>query len=399
MDSLPNQRTEPLGESEPPPASPPGPGFRPSRRQLGQAALLGLASWGGLEVHARARREDQATLPEGEGGWDAFTQVKGVVVSCGGTGQVWGTDRFAAELDVLAELGCNWIQIHPYAGINSEGLVWNRLDPANPPEQLTRPIREAHARNLKVLIKPHLAYWGSGFSWRGEIEFSGERAERFWQSYGDWIEAVAQVTHGADAFCVGTELDRMLSARRWRAVVERVRAVHPGHLTYAANWTDVERVDFWDSLDCIGVQAYYPLSGSARPDDGELARSWRKYVARLERLHLRTGKPVVFSELGYSAGPLAAKEPWQASVARSEDPEGPAGVRAAEALQLRCYRAAFDVLQANREWLRGAFLWKWFAGGARSRDFRLQADHLTPFLRERFAPGPEDSSALVDPGR
>ena len=41
-----------------------------------------------------------------------------------------------------------------------------------PPDYIARPIREAHAQGLKVLIKPHIAYWGSPFRWRGEIKFA-----------------------------------------------------------------------------------------------------------------------------------------------------------------------------------------------------------------------------------
>ncbi|MHC4376762.1 MAG: glycoside hydrolase family 113 [Planctomycetota bacterium] len=315
---------------------------------------------------------------------DPHSLVRGIVVSCGGVGQVWGTDSFAAELDVLVELGCNWVQIHPYAGFRRDGEVTHSLDPADPPLEFVRPIREAHARGLKVLVKPHLAYWGTGFSWRGEVDFEGGDRERFWRTYTAWVTDLARITGDADAFCVGTELDRLLDDDRWREIIAAVRAEHDGHLTYAPNWTDVERVGFWDALDCIGVQAYYPLSERSDPTPQQLRRGWRRRANELFRLHRKTGKPVVFTELGYSAGPLAAREPWVSSVARAEDAAGSAGVEFAQALQLRCYEAAQATLDEHREWLRGAFLWKWFCGGPRSRDFRLQAEHLQPFLRERF---------------
>jgi hypothetical protein len=339
----------------------------------------GAATLGAATIGRPAPREDS------ESEWDEHSHVRGIVVSCGGVGQVWGSDAFAAEMDVLAELGCNWVQIHPYAGFRRDGEVSNPVDPRRPPVELVRPIREARARGIQVLVKPHLAYWGTGFDWRGDVNFEGADRERFWRTYGAWITDVARVTAEADAFCVGTELDRLLDEASWRAVVERVRAVHSGHLTYAANWTHVERVGFWDALDCIGVQAYYPLSNRSDPTDEQLRRGWRKRANELHRLHRSTGKPVVFTELGYSAGPLAAREPWASSVARASDPEGAAGVERARALQLRCFEAAFTTLEEHREWLRGAFLWKWFCGGPSSRDFRLQAEHLQPFLRERFA--------------
>ena len=59
----------------------------------------------------------------------------------------------------LRDLGAGWVAIHPYAAIRADGTVhvWRGLDPESPPAELVRPIREAHALGLKILIKPHLS--------------------------------------------------------------------------------------------------------------------------------------------------------------------------------------------------------------------------------------------------
>ena len=78
---------------------------------------------------------------------------------------------------------------------------------------LTRPIAEAHRLGLKIMIKPHLAYWGSPFRWRGDITFeTDDQWRRFFTQYEAWVTRAAEVCAEADAFVVGTELDRTLAS-------------------------------------------------------------------------------------------------------------------------------------------------------------------------------------------
>ena len=155
--------------------------------------------------------------------------IRGMTVSTPTWGWEWGTDTMAETLSELDKDGVNWVSIHPYASIRNDGAVrFREIDPDNPPEWLVRPIREAHARGMKILIKPHLAYWGSKFSWRGEITFtSAEERERFHQTYRDWVYTLAKLVPEADAFCIGTELEGMLDDAAWRATIARVRTVYP----------------------------------------------------------------------------------------------------------------------------------------------------------------------------
>jgi hypothetical protein len=300
--------------------------------------------------------------------------VRGMTISCRTYGWEWGDDGFGIELERLGELGVNWVAIHPYARIGADGSVragGGGIDLDAPPAYLTRPLAEARGRGVAVLVKPHLAYWGSPFRWRGEIAFAEPEARaRFWDEYSDWIVTLARATSEADAFCIGTELGGMLAdVERWRALAARVRAVTDAHLTYAANWDRVQEVGFWGDLDAIGIQAYFPLTEEADPDEEALRAGWRSVLSPLARLHEATGKPVVFTELGYSASPRAATHPW-------EDPRGRA--RAFE-LQRRCLRVALDVLAEERVWLRGAFLWKWFVDLPARGDGSFHLD--TPELR------------------
>ena len=300
--------------------------------------------------------------------------VHGMTISCQTWGWEWGSDGFARELDTLHALGVNWVAIHPYARIRADGRVEARsLEGGAAPEWITRPIREAHERGMSILVIPHIAYWGSPWSWRGAIEFAREEERaRFFASYGEFLLRVARAAQGADGFSIGNELDRLIVHEgEWRRIIAALREVTQAKLTYASNWSDYQHVPFWDALDAIGVEAYFPLSEAPDPDEAALEASWRERIAELRALHERVGKPVVFTELGYTISAEAASKPWADGHVR-----GAPAREAAEKLQQRCLGVALRVIEPERDWLRGAFLWKWFVGESRGESFRMQSETM-----------------------
>jgi len=311
------------------------------------------------------------------------TWIRGMTISCQTYGPEWGSDGFGVELARLKELGTNWVAIHPYASIRADGTVRSRLDPNDPPQWLVRPIEEARRAGMQIMIKPHLAYWGSPFAWRGEINFErADERERFFETYRRWITDVARVTAAADAFVVGTELDALGNHEAaWRRVIADVRATTRAKLTYAANWDTYREIRFWDALDAVGVQAYFPLSAHDElSDERALRQAWEPILADLRGLQRRTGKPIVFTELGYARGLDAAREPWVGNVARgAARPE-------AELQQERLLRVALEMLAGEREWLRGAFLWKWFVGPAPRANYVLDRPAVHELLRAVWRP-------------
>lgn len=309
--------------------------------------------------------------------------VRGMTVSCPTWGWEWGTDAMVQSLDVLAEEGVTWVSIHPYAQIRADGTVsggaWAADDP---PEWIVRPIAEARKRGMKILIKPHLAYWGSGFSWRGDIAFETEAQwARFFASYGEWMERVALAARGADALAVGTELDRTVHRdTEWRQAIVRMRSVFSGALTYAANWDSYEKVPFWNAVDVIGIQAYFPLGDATRPtlSDDELAERWSAIMSRLAVLGRTHDRHVVFTELGYSAALSAHVAPWKGG---AFDPAG-------EALQVRALSAALRAIDQEPTVI-GAFLWKWFPGEPAIGDFRMSSPAMRAVIRRLWGAPPE----------
>ncbi|MGB3564655.1 MAG: hypothetical protein WBC09_16520 [Thermoanaerobaculia bacterium] len=105
----------------------------------------------------------------------------------------------------------------------------------------------------------------------------------------------------------------------WRRLIHNVRDVYDGRLTYAANFDQYEFVGFWDELDLLAINAYFPLRGSYEPDlsRDELATrleaGWRGVLQRLDEFRRQQGIPrhrVLFSELGYVQRANSTIEPW-----------------------------------------------------------------------------------------
>jgi hypothetical protein len=312
--------------------------------------------------------------------------VQGMTISCQGWGREWASDQFCVELDELKALGVNWVAIHPYAWVGRDGgLSWPDLDPANPPEWLARPIRETRARGMSLFIKPHLGYWGSPFSWRGEIDYPDVADRRqFFDDYKRWIVQIAACTKDADAFAVGTELELLNTERddaQWRDIISEIRKVTDVHLTYAANWDVFRRLSFWDALDVVGVQAYFPIASEVEPTDLALQEGWQKVISELRAVHDETGLPIVMTELGYNCSLDAAREPWAHKSAKGAD-RGPAAL-----LQQRLLRTGLLALKPETEWLRGAFLWKWFPGEARRANFMMDEPILRGVIANVWAAG------------
>ncbi len=302
-------------------------------------------------------------------------KVRGMTISCPTDGYEWGTDQMAPTIQRLKGQGYNWITTHPYAGIRKSGEVyeWGRLQFDSPPPYITRPIEEAHDRGLKMLMKPHLGYWGSGFSWRGVIAFDSEaKWKRFFADYTRWIVKVARASKGADGFVVGTELDKTLHREGdWRKVINEIRQVYDGPLTLAPNWSDYKRVPFWDALDVIGLQAYMPLvKGGQPPTRANLDAGWRQWMAEFATVSERHRKPIVFTELGYNNYSGAAEQPWNYN---SGGPD-------AEGVQSRALGAALEAI-GHSPHVVGAFLWKCFPGRSKANDFDMEAPHIKQVVK------------------
>jgi hypothetical protein len=282
-------------------------------------------------------------------------EQRGISYACWGRG-LYSLPDSDLSLAHLSETGANWISL--IVTCYQDNLESTRIFAAESTptdEDLIHALGQAHALGLKVMLKPHLDLANDPSHWRGQIgqAYATEAEWSAWfASYRDFIEHYADLaaTHGADQFCAGCEL--MGTSRResdWRAVLAGVRSRYEGPLIYAANHSGEEvELTWWDALDIIGVDAYYPLSSKTDPTLDELKDAWRPLVASLGSLAARWQKPLILTEVGYRSIDGTSMHPWDWQV------EGKVDLQE----QADCYRAALESLH-GQPWFTGIYWWSW----------------------------------------
>ncbi len=220
-------------------------------------------------------------------------------------------------------------------------------------------INLLHENNIEVMLKPQI--------WIRRGEFTGDlkmASEDDWQqleaSYRDFILTYARLAQdtGTSIFCIGTELEEFVVNRPdyWTELIGEIKEVYQGKLTYAANWDEYPRVHFWDSMDYIGVDAYFPLSEKRSPEVDELRAGWQKWKVELKELSENLERPILFTEYGYRSMDYTAKKPWL--VDRNEE-------NVNLTAQANAKQALFEEFWGE-PWFAGGFLWKWFIHHERS---------------------------------
>lgn len=267
----------------------------------------------------------------------------------------YGGAQAAQSLDSMAFMQVNAVAIVPYSFMRSANQV------------RTIPIaRQAGSENDEAVLYTHFSVQDRGWysllkpqiwlrgAWPGAIEFNTQAEwDHFFDCYYRWIRhyaMLAEVYH-FEAFCIGTELVKATLGHeaKWRRMIQQVRGIYRGTLTYAANWgEEFEQLAFWDAFDVIGLNGYYPLAEADSVSDSALLAGTRAIMSMATETAQRTGKPVWFTEIGYRS----IEAPWQ-------HPHAEAGDRkASNEDQARAYAAFLEAVQESPE-VRGFFWWKW----------------------------------------
>eukprot|EP01116_Phalansterium_solitarium_P008710 TRINITY_DN22670_c0_g1_i1.p1 TRINITY_DN22670_c0_g1~~TRINITY_DN22670_c0_g1_i1.p1 ORF type:complete len:321 (+),score=63.11 TRINITY_DN22670_c0_g1_i1:149-1111(+) len=232
--------------------------------------------------------------------------------------QTAGSDQVLASLAATGathiELLVTWYQEE----LNSTTIF---QDPQRTPtlDDLRHVLQTAAKLNLSVILKPHVDVIAG--PWRGEIGPAFGHNETAWAawfaSYTAYITGMAKFAATTDiwAFNIGTEmLGVSMRTPEWLTIIASVREAFRGPLLYGANWGDEPwQVQFWDKLDYIGVDAYYPMSQWDDPNATTIDEHWVPVLANLSALSSRWGKSIIFAEIGYRSFASAAIYPgvWQ----------------------------------------------------------------------------------------
>ncbi|MCR9173745.1 MAG: hypothetical protein NXI10_14680 [bacterium] len=258
------------------------------------------------------------------------------------------------DMDSINDMNAEWVALVPYGFTASgdakvqygTGYQWwgetkkGTISIAN----------SAHAVGQKVMIKPHV--WVVGDGWPGEFDLDNEEDWKIWEdSYREYILTFARVADSVDAelFCIGTEY-RFAAKKReafWRQLISEVREIYDGPLTYAANWDNYENVKFWDDLDYIGIDGYFPVSKEKEPSFEMMKTGLEEVTQKLKKHSDQWGKKIIFTEYGFKSSDynVSGMQDEKTAVPNMNN-------------QFNGYRAFFETIW-KEEFFAGGFLWKW----------------------------------------
>ncbi len=273
----------------------------------------------------------------------------------------------------------NWVAIVPVWWMSDTGssdiVFMPDISPSD--SEVIRIINLAHSLGLKVFLKPEVRCL-SGVG-RG---YHNPRDTNWFVSYRNFISRYALIARqtGCELFSVGVELDQTTDesweVMEWRKTIRLVRGILSHSpvaclLTYAADWRIFGAIPFWDSLDYIGINAYFPLRDETEPEPlplpsvDYLSVWWKtSYLPLIKRLADSLVKPVIFTEVGYRSIRGSTRKPRDETLLGDYD----------EVEQRNGYIACFHSL-LGKPWFAGWFWFNWTTGQPDSGGQRVPVDH------------------------
>ncbi len=320
----------------------------------------------------------------------------------------------------------NATAIHPAYGSRKRCRRWRGRDRTRCKTPslgaLRSAVRKARKLGLRVTIRPQVDVGKTqGREQPRDLidKGEGERA-RWFDSYKHMLSQYARLARDtrADGLVIGSGLSGMTSdeadRNAWRAIAREVRSGalmgggggFRGEVLYAAQWDAVvedaldpaTHLAFWDAVDVIGIDAFFPLVGRVdKPSEEQLRVGWAFQAAGglpytpleiVRRLHAEYGKPVRFTALGYASRTGSPTFPEKGDTELRDS-----GGKRSQGVQRAAVRAAFDVWGevAKDGWFEGISWWEWPAaggrGGPRDGGFSLQGKLAARELCRRHSAG------------
>ena len=264
-------------------------------------------------------------------------------------------------IDALVKNNTEWIAVIPFLHQKDEQSfnirkpkeigLWSKRD-----SSFINSINALHGRGLNVMLKPHL--WLSS-GWRSNLNMSSQKDWNLWfENYKRNILHYAEMATETNTivFCIGTELESSIATQpqKWVELIQDIKKVYSGKLTYAANWNkEFEAVEFWSELDYIGIQAYFPLTKKKNPNKLAIKEGWQTHIEKLKAFSNQYDKPILFTEIGYRSDASTTIKPWEWNSVSNL-----LFNKKSDKTQQLAYEAMFESLW-NEEWFAGCYFWQW----------------------------------------
>jgi len=301
----------------------------------------------------------------------------------------------STNLQALAQNNIEWLTLVPWGGQKDfdspivKHYYGDSLEILRRDSSWVNRIELARAAGFKVFVKPHV--WinnPSNNTWRSDIFPTTDENWLLWKkSYRDFTFRCAKIAAQANAemFCIGTEFTRLAIEKPlfWKKLIREVRAIYPGKITYAANWyKEYEKITFWEELDFIGIQAYFPLVKNEYPSVQDISKGWKKQLPVMKAIHEKYNRPILFTEIGYKSTSDSAVEPWL-WIEKEENQNKSLSLET----QANCYESFFKTVW-KKEWFAGMHIWQMnnftTTGGPNCLDFTPQGKPAAAIIAKGF---------------
>jgi hypothetical protein len=206
-------------------------------------------------------------------------------------------------------------------------------------------------------------------SWVGEVDFKTEAEWKIWEdTYRNYILTFAKIAaeEKIDLFCIGTEYKIAAQKREmfWRNLIDEVRSIYHGQITYSSNWDGYKKVPFWDALDFIGLSAYFPLTKIKTPSVTLLKKEWKPILNKLKKFSNKHKKNILFTEYGYLSVDYCADKNWLLEKQLDD-------LEINQEAQANAYHALLETFGTQNFW-NGGFLWKWYHNKEGRKEYRAK---------------------------
>lgn len=290
-------------------------------------------------------------------------------------------------MPAVTQINANWIAVipfgftrknQPFVKYNIDWQWWGERE-----DGVRETIRLAKEEGLQVMLKPQVYIPGS---WPGDLDFNSTEDWSAWET--DYESFILFFTAIAEEFnvpllCIGTEFKKSVKERPefWRQLIPKIRKQYKGKLVYASNWDNYQDIPFWNLLDYVGIDAYFPLSDQKTPTVKSLVNSWQPIMKKLETFHCTIERPILFTEYGYLSVDRCASKTWELESKVKSLPIN-------ELAQANALAALFKSL-SEEYWWAGGFIWKWFPNmdgheGYPERDYTPQGKKAAETLKHWY---------------
>ena len=269
------------------------------------------------------------------------------------------TGSNSKSFDMPSQTNAKWIALSPIVEVRKGfdgSLFFDASKSANVPKIIEN-IKNKGATNF--MLKPQISFQLLGFDFWGDFKASSDE---------QWLEieasfktlllayaATSATNPEVKILCIGNELSNFTRLRPvfFKNVALEIKRKYPNlKLTYAANWDEYEHITFWESVDYIGINPYFPLVKKDTPSVVDIQNAYKSIKTKLSNLSAVENKPILFTEYGFRSINFAAWKAWELpDFITNQSAYNPTA-------QINGYQAFFDTFW-EENWVAGGFFWVW----------------------------------------